>query len=209
MYGQALLTISQTSAGVYTITYNDAANGWAFYNPNSQPIGVNLWINASENSAGTAYTDNWNALTTSLTWDGTNYSGTVNLNNHAFTQGTLPANTTVNQLNFNFTEYPVGNGSHQTGDIQGTKYGFTPSATTTLATTEATITGKSRVVGGKFFPATKGAMQLTVYDFSGKVLRTMSVVADGAAIDLALPQRGMYILKVASTNHNEVVKFNN
>ena len=41
-YSQALLTITQTPAGsgIYTITYNDSANGWAFYDPYSQPIGV-------------------------------------------------------------------------------------------------------------------------------------------------------------------------
>ena len=41
-FGQALLTIVQTSpnSGIYTITYNDSANGWTFYNPYSQPIGI-------------------------------------------------------------------------------------------------------------------------------------------------------------------------
>ena len=38
-FSQATLSIIQTPAnsGIYTITYNDAANGWAFFNPNNQP----------------------------------------------------------------------------------------------------------------------------------------------------------------------------
>ena len=107
IYSQSLLTIVQTPAnsGIYTITYNDSANGWAFYNPGvGNPIGVYLWLNGADNSTGSPFNDNFSNITAQLTWDGTNYSGTIDLNTHNFnkTGGVLPAGTTVTELHFLF-----------------------------------------------------------------------------------------------------------
>lgn len=206
---QALLTIVKTSEGVYTMTYNDSANGWAFYDPMSQPIGVYLFINTGDSTQPGAYNDAWSNIPTSLTWDGTNYSGTINLNTHNFNNsgGVLPAGTTVNQLRFLFTESPAGNGSHQTTDKLGTDFGFTPSTLPLLATTNVDLSKKSVVINGKLHTSLKGSISLSVYEMSGKLVKNLNVKADGNAIDLNVSKNGLYLVKIANGSHNEVVKF--
>jgi hypothetical protein len=53
----------------------------------------------------------------------------------------------------------------------------------------------------------KGNLNVTVYDFSGRVLKTMNVKGDGNAIDLNVPQSGLYMVKVSNGTEQEVVKF--
>ncbi len=206
---QALLNIVKTAEGVYTMTYNDSANGWAFYDPFSQPIGVYLFINPGDTTPSGTFNDAWGNITTTLNWDGTNYSGTINLNTHNFnnTGGVLPAGTKVNELRFLFTEAPAGNGGHQTGDKLGTSYGFTSSTIPSLAVADVNGKTKSQVAAGKLFTSAKGNVELTVYDFGGKVIKTMKTNANGNPIDLNLNQKGLYLVKILSDNGSEVVKF--
>ncbi len=206
-YSQAILTIVQTPAnsGIYTITYNDAVNGWAFYNPYSQPIGVYLWLNGADNSTGSPFNDNFNNITTQLTWDGTNYTGTVNLNTHNFnnTGGVLPAGTTVNDLHFLFTEYPVGKNTHQTTDKLASAYGFTPTTTSSLSTIDVNSSKfKSFVSEGRLYTSKKGTVNIQVMDFSGRVIKTFTANSSVNGIELNLPKKGNYILKL----DNEIVK---
>lgn len=208
IYSQALLTIVQTPAnsGIYTITYNDAANGWAFYNPFSQPIGVYLWLNGADNSTGSPFNDSFSNITTQLTWDGTNYTGTVNLNTHNFnnTGGVLPAGTTVNDLHFLFTEYPVGKNNHQTTDKLASAYGFTSTTTSSLSTIDINSSKfKSFVSEGRLYTPKKGNVSIQVMDFSGRVIKTFTTKSTVNGIELNLPKKGDYILKL----DNEIVKF--
>ena len=53
----------------------------------------------------------------------------------------------------------------------------------------------------------KGNVQLSVYEMSGKLVKNLSVKADGNAIDLNVSKNGLYLVKIASGSHNEVVKF--
>ena len=207
-YSQALLTIVQTPAnsGIYTITYNDAANGWTFYNPFSQPIGVYLWLNGADNSTGSPFNDSFSNITTQLTWDGTNYTGTVNLNTHNFnnTGGVLPAGTTVNDLHFLFTEYPVGKNNHQTTDKLASAYGFTSTTTSSLSTIDINSSKfKSFVSEGRLYTPKKGNVNIQVMDFSGRVIKTFTANSTVNGIELNLPKKGDYILKL----ENEIVKF--
>lgn len=207
-YSQALLTIVQTPAnsGIYTITYNDAANGWTFYNPFSQPIGVYLWLNGADNSTGSPFNDSFSNITTQLTWDGTNYTGTVNLNTHNFnnTGGVLPAGTTVNDLHFLFTEYPVGKNNHQTTDKLASAYGFTSTTTSSLNTIDINSSKfKSFVSEGRLYTPKKGNVNIQVMDFSGRVIKTFTTNSTVNGIELNLPKKGDYILKL----ENEIVKF--
>lgn len=206
---QALLSIVKTSEGVYTMTYNDSANGWAFYDPMSQPIGVYLFINAADSSANANYNDAWTNITTQLTWDGTNYSGTINLNSHNFNQtgGILPAGTTVNQLNFLFTEFPTGNGSHQTSDKLGTAFGFTPSTTVSLGVSTSAVKAKSSIINGQLRTALAGNLSLEIYEMGGKLVRSLKANSNGNAIDLNINKSGIYLLKITNGSESEVVKF--
>lgn len=209
-FGQALLTIVQTSpnSGIYTITYNDSANGWAFYNPYSQPIGVYMWLNPTDTSGNSTYNDSWGNISTQLTWDGTNYSGTFNLNTHNFNNigGVLPAGTTVNELHFLFTEYPSGNGSHQTSDKLASSYGFTSTTTSSLGVVDINNSKfKSFVSEGKLYTSQKGNLEIQVYDFSGKIVKKIKINnLNKNGIELNLSQKGKYIVKI----NNEIVKVN-
>lgn len=206
---QALLKIVKTSEGVYTMTYNDSANGWAFYDPFSQPIGVYLFINPGDTTPSGTFNDAWSNITTTLNWDGTNYSGTINLNTHNFnnTGGVLPPGTKVNELRFLFTEAPAGNGGHQTADKLGTSYGFIPSTISSLAVADVNGKTKSQVAAGKLFTSAKGNLDITVYDFGGKVIKNLKVNANGNPIDLNLSQKGMYLMTISGNAISEAVKF--
>ena len=209
IYSQSLLTIVQTPAnsGIYTITYNDSANGWAFYNPGvGNPIGVYLWLNGADNSTGSSFNDNFSNITTQLTWDGANYSGTVNLNTHNFNNmgGVLPPGTTVNELHFLFTEFPVGKNTHQTTDKLASTYGFTSTVTSSLGTIDINSSKfKSFVSEGRLYTPKKGTVNIQVMDFSGRVIRTFTANSTVNGIELNLPKKGDYILKL----DNEIVKF--
>ena len=208
-YSQALLTIVQTPAnsGIYIITYNDSANGWAFYNPGvGNPIGVYLWLNGADNSTGSPFNDNFSNITAQLTWDGTNYSGTVNLNTHNFNNigGVLPAGTTINELHFLFTEYPVGKNNHQTTDKLASAYGFTSTTTSSLSTIDINSSKfKSFVSEGRLYTPKKGNLSVQVVDYSGRVIKTISAKASNNGIELNLPKKGNYFLKL----NDEVIKF--
>ena len=206
-FGQALLTIVQTSpnSGIYTITYNDSANGWAFFNPNSQPIGVYLWLNSSDTSTNSLYNDSWGNISTQLTWDGTNYTGTINLNTHNFNNigGVLPAGTTVNQLHFIFTDSPAGNNSHKTPDYLASVYGFSSTTTSSLGVIDINKSNfKSFISDGKLYTSQKGSLDIQVYDFSGKLVKKLNANNVSSGLELNLPKKGNYLVKV----NNEVVK---
>ena len=206
-FSQATLSIIQTptNSGIYTITYNDAANGWAFFNPNSQPIGVYLWLNSSDTSTNSLYNDSWSNISTQLTWDGTNYTGTINLNTHNFNNigGVLPAGTTVNQLHFIFTDSPAGNNSHKTPDYLASVYGFSSTTTSSLGVIDINKSNfKSFISDGKLYTSQKGSLDIQVYDFSGKLVKKLNANNVSSGLELNLPKKGNYLVKV----NNEVVK---
>ena len=206
-FSQATLSIIQTPAnsGIYTITYNDAVNGWVFYNPYSQPIGVYMWLNPTDTSTNSLYNDSWSNISTQLTWDGTNYTGTINLNTHNFNNigGVLPAGTTVNQLHFIFTDSPAGNNSHKTPDYLASVYGFSSTTTSSLGVIDINKSNfKSFISDGKLYTSQKGNLDIQVYDFSGKLVKKLNANNVSSGLELNLPKKGNYLVKV----NNEVVK---
>ena len=89
----------------------------------------------------------------------------------------------------------------------GANYIATFEVTSTLATTEASLAKKSAVVGGKLYTAKKGILNLTIYDFSGRLIKKMSVKSDGNAVELNLQNKGNYILNLSDAKSTENVKF--
>ena len=206
-YSSCILQSSIINSGIYTITYNDSANGWAFYNPGvGNPIGVYLWLNGADNSTGSPFNDNFSNITAQLTWDGTNYSGTIDLNTHNFnkTGGVLPAGTTVTELHFLFTEFPRGKNTHQTTNKLASAYGFTSTTTSSLSTIDINSSKfKSFVSEGRLYTPKKGIVNIQVMDFSGRVIKTFTANSSVNGIELNLPKKGNFILKL----DNEIVKF--
>ena len=116
-------------------------------------------------------------------WGGKTFpSGTGVLNSAADNIPTTPGtyNVTFNRL---------------TGE-----YAFTVS---TLATGETVKKSKSFVSEGKLYTNKQGNLSVQVVDYSGRVIKTISAKASTNGIELNLPKKGNYILKL----NDEVIKF--
>ena len=195
------------SNGVYNLTYGKSGD-WSFYNPQSQPtFYVHVWSAQSDgdNNQGN-FDDAWTNSNTTMTWSAADnaYIGTINLNTKLFTNSnnTMPTGTVVQRIGIVFKNKSNG-ADFQSGDrdLEG------PTTLTTLAVSESNGKAKSQVAAGKLFTSAKGNLDLTVYDFGGKVIKTLKTNANGNPIDLNLSQKGLYLVKISGNNVSEVVKF--
>lgn len=195
------------SNGVYNLTYGKSGD-WSFYNPQSQPtFYVHVWSAQSDgdNNQGN-FDDAWTNSNTTMTWSAADnaYIGTINLNTKLFTNSnnTMPTGTVVQRIGIVFKNKSNG-ADFQSGDrdLEG------PTTLTTLAVSESNGKAKSQVAAGKLFTSAKGNLDLTVYDFAGKVIKTLKTNANGNPIDLNLSQKGLYLVKISGNNVSEVVKF--
>ena len=205
-FGQLTHTVSN---GVYKLTYGKTAD-WTFYDPQSAPtFYVHVWSSQTDgdNDKGN-YDDAWSNSTTTMTWDAVEnaYIGTIDLNTKLFSgsNSTMPVGTVVQRIGVVFKNQSNG-ATFQSADkdLEG------PTTLSTLAVSDANGKAKSQVAGGKLFTAVKGNVDLTVYDFSGKVIKTMKVNASGNPIELNLNQKGLFLVKISGSNVSEVVKFAN
>lgn len=195
------------SNGVYNLTYGKSGD-WSFYNPQSQPtFYVHVWSNQSDgdNNQGN-FDDAWTNSNTTMTWSATEgaYVGTINLNTKLFTNSnnTMPQGTVVQRIGVVFKNKSNGADFQSVDrDLEG------PTTLTTLAVSESNGKAKSQVAAGKLFTSAKGNLDLTVYDFGGKVIKTLKTNANGNPIDLNLSQKGLYLVKISGNNVSEVVKF--
>ena len=195
------------SNGVYNLTYGKSGD-WSFYNPQSQPtFYVHVWSNQSDgdNNQGN-FDDAWTNSNTTMTWSDTEaaYVGTINLNTKLFTNSnnTMPQGTVVQRIGVVFKNKSNGADFQSVDrDLEG------PTTLTTLAVSESNGKAKSQVAAGKLFTSAKGNLDLTVYDFGGKVIKTLKTNANGNPIDLNLSQKGLYLVKISGNNFSEVVKF--
>lgn len=195
------------SNGVYNLTYGKSGD-WSFYDPQSQPtFYVHVWSAQSDgdNNQGN-FDDAWSNSNTTMTWDNTEgaYVGTINLNTKLFTNSnnTMPQGTVVQRIGVVFKNKSNG-ADFQSGDrdLEG------PTTLTAMAVSEAGGKTKAQVAAGKLFTSAKGDLELTVYDFGGKVIKTLKVNANGNPIELNLSQKGLYLMKISGNNISEVVKF--
>lgn len=202
---QATLTAVETptGSGILKITYTDAANSWAFYNPNSAAdIWLHCWVNSADNTTGNAYTDDWNNSLEKISWSAADnaYIGYVNLASHTFTQGKFPAGTTVYKFNIVMKNKQVG------ADYQSVDKSFTLSPSViipVLGLNDALLKSKSFVSDGKLYTAKQGNLSIQVVDFSGRIIKAMNVKSSTNGVELNLPKKGNYLLKV----NDEVIKF--
>lgn len=195
------------SNGVYNLTYGKTGD-FTFYNPQSQPtFYVHVWSAQSDgdNNQGN-FDDAWTNSNTTMTWSATEgaYVGTINLNTKLFTNSnnTMSSGTVVQRIGIVFKNKSNGADFQSVDrDLEG------PTTLTTLAVSESNGKAKSQVAAGKLFTSAKGNLDLTVYDFGGKVIKTLKTNANGNPIDLNLSQKGLYLVKISGNNFSEVVKF--
>ncbi len=205
----AQLTSQVVSPGVFKLTYG-AANDYSFYDPGFEvaTFYVHTWINQTDNSANTSYDDSWNNSNVTMNWSAADnaYVGTINLNSKMFTNSnnTVAAGTTVQKVGIVFKNQQNG-ATKQSADSSITG----PTTLTTMAVSESNGKTKSQVAAGKLFTSVKGNLDITVYDFGGKVIKTFKVNSNGNPIDLNLSQKGMFLVTISGSNISEVVKFAN
>lgn len=214
----AVLTVSAQfvvqvqSPGVVKLTYG-ASNDYSIYSPGFEvpTFWVHVWSYPADNSTGTMYDDSWSNSNVAMNWDSSAgaYVGTINLNNKVFTNGnkTFPSGTTVNNLGFVFKNQQNG-ATAQSGDLVATNFGFTSTVTdSNLGVSDQAVNAKSHIVNGKLYTAQKGNLSITVYEMSGKLVKSFTANSNGSEIDLNLSKSGLYFAKITNGAHSEVVKF--
>lgn len=205
-FGQLTYTVNN---GEYKLTYGKTSD-YSFYDPQSQPtFYVHVWSSQTDgdNNKGN-FDDAWTNSTTTMTWDAVEnaYVGTINLNTKLFTNSnnTMPVGTVVQRIGVVFKNKSNGADFQSSDrDLEG------PTTLSTMAVSEANGKAKSQVAAGKLFTSAKGNIDLTVYDFGGKVIKTMKVNANGNPIDLNISQKGLFLVQISGNNVSEVVKFAN
>ena len=85
----------------------------------------------------------------------------------------------------------------------GANYKATFTVSNTLASAETVKKSKSFVSEGKLYTNKQGNLSVQVVDYSGRVIKTISAKASTNGIELNLPKKGNYILKL----NDEVIKF--
>jgi len=203
----AQLTTQVVSAGVFKLTYG-AANDYSFYDPGFEvpTFYVHTWITQADNSANISYDDSWNNSNVTMNWSAADnaYVGIIDLNTKTFTNtnNIVSGGTTVQKVGIVFKDQQNG-ASKQSADSSVVG----PTTLATMAVSESNGKSKSQVATGKLFTSVKGNLDITVYDFGGKVIKTLKVNANGNPIDLNLSQKGMFLATISGNNISEVVKF--
>lgn len=85
----------------------------------------------------------------------------------------------------------------------GANYKATFTVSNTLATGENAKKAKSFVSEGKLYTNKQGNLSVQVVDFSGRIIKTITTKASSNGIELNLPKKGNYFLKL----NDEVIKF--
>ncbi len=207
----AQLVVTPVSDGVIKLTYGQS-NDYSLYSPGfgTPSFWIHMWVPTS------SYEDAWTDSNVEMVWNSaiSAYEPTVNLNTKVWTNGgsVLPTNYAVDQLGLVFKNQQNG-ATSQSNDIiiGGTTdaYGFTGTTTLgALGIAELTrIKAKSFVSEGRLYTPKSGNLTVTVYDFSGKVLRNFNVKSNGNPVDLNMDQKGTYIVRVSNGTETEAVKF--
>ncbi len=169
----------------------------------STPVNLYSWSNTGDNTAGTfkELFGGWPGKLMTGPDAGGNYTASVDLST------LYAAGTKVNEINF---IYNNGSGT-QTADLKASANatGWSPVTIAMMAVSEVASKAKSQVAAGKLFTTAKGNLDVAIYDFSGKMIKTMKVNASGTPIDLGLSQKGMYLMTISGANIAETVKFSN
>lgn len=207
----AQVQVTVTSAGKVKIMYG-ASNNYTFYAPGvgTQTFYIHMWSVPADNGTGAQLDDSWNNSNVTMNWSAADnaYVGNVDFATKLWTgtNNVIPAGTTLTNFGMVFKDQQNG-ATHQSADVQANTVGFTPTTIPALAVSNVSAKAKSSVVAGKLYTSAKGNLTLSVYEMSGKLVRTFDVKADGNAIDLNVPSNGLYLVKITNGSENEVVKF--
>lgn len=205
----AQLQIKEVKDGVFTFTYGKNGD-WSAYDPKgANSFFVHTWVNATDNSKGITYDDAWTNSNVEMTYDTTEnaFVGKIDLNTKIFTNtnNTIPQGTTVQKVGLVFKNKKDG-ADWQSGDLE--LVGPTTLKDSKLSVAVAKTEAKGSVVSaGKLYTSKRGDLSVEIYDFSGKLVKAFSVKSNGNAIDISLPNKGFYIMKITEGTQTEILKF--
>ena len=185
---KAQMTITQTG-NVVNFSYTIDPSVW-----NSTPINLYAYVESSSASNGQS-----KKLLGS--WPGTTLSGTGPYTASVDLSTLYSAGVTISEI-----KYIYNYGSYQnpsSGGFNATSAGFKPvTISSTLGTIENASKTSSFFSEGKLYTSQKGNLDIQVYDFSGKLVKKVNANNISNGLELNLPKKGNYLVKVNS----EVVK---
>ena len=202
----AQMTVS-TNGNLVTFNYTLDSNIW-----NSSPVYLYTFVDASKASNG--------VFKEFTPWPGDKMTDTSGTGAGPFTLtvdlSSYPAGTVINDINFIYTNGGEGGNTYQNPQGYGNSFNTTDHATgwspvtvtAPLAVSDiAGLSKKSVVSEGKLYTVQQGNLDIQVYDFSGKAVKTLKVKTTGNPIDINLQQKGLYLMKISNGQTSEVVKF--
>ncbi|WP_417428665.1 T9SS type A sorting domain-containing protein [Halpernia sp.] len=196
------------SPGVYKITYG-ATNDYTTYDPGFgvPTFYVHVFISAADNSQNVAYNDAWTNSTVTMNFDSGvgAYVGTIDLNTKLFTNtnNTVPQGTTVNKVGMVFKDLQNG-ATKQSADLS---INLTTILSGLAVNDLQNAKKNSFVADGKLYTKLSGNLDVTVYDMGGKIVEKSQVKSSDFGLELNVPQRGNYIVKISNGSQTETVKF--
>ena len=207
----AQLVVTNVSAGVIKLTYGQS-NDYSLYGPGvgTTSFWVHTWI------PSTAHNDAWTNSNVEMIWNAgiSAYEATIDLNTKVFTNSntTVPANTTVDEMGMVFKNQQNGATSQSSDIIIGGStdaYGFTGTTTQgSLGISEfSNLKNKTLVSKGMLYTTKEGTLDITVFDFNGRMIKNMKVNASSNLIDLGVEKEGAYIVRVSNNEGTEAIKF--
>lgn len=192
----------------HTVTFSaNTGSDWG-----STPMFLYAYVETTDTTpAGTTTTQilgNWPG--TEMTGSGP-YSVSVDLASF-FSSG-----TTINNIKFIYNNGGNGGTTYQnppsgqpgfSATDTARAIGWSPVTISTLGVSDILNHNlNSLVADGQLITSQKGILKLTVYDFGGKVIKTLNVKNTGNPIDLNVSQKGLYLVTISNGNETEVVKF--
>lgn len=149
-----------------------------------------------------------------LVWNGDvgALQGTVNLQNYVFngSNGSFLEGNIINNFGFLLVSVPSSGSWPQTADLFAANYpDFTPFMIPHMGIADVAQKTDFKVANGKLFTSAIGNLQLDIYDFSGKLVKSENVNNSENAIGLNINTKGFYILKVKNNDGTTAIKFSN
>ena len=195
------IALSSTANGIVSITYNDAANSWDLYDPLSDiDIHLHIWIDNIMNSLNIYYQDEWTnpASLIKLTWDGSDWVGTIDLNTHDFTNSgnIIPTGTVVMDFNFALRSF---DGLNKSADLLASNYGFSNATLPVEEFSKNSITlnlikNNLEIKGLEF----NQKFQLNIYDINGRLHKKLN---EKSSLNLDDLSPSIYVLKLKTENN--------
>lgn len=189
-----------------TFTHND----WSFFDPYYDKMMVYVFVKPEQNSAGQNLYDDWGTFAAEMTWNETvgARQATIDLKDYVFQHGgKIQDGNTLNDFGFIFIRKPDSGEWGQTAYLFASEHGFKPFTLPVLSTLPAAFYQKSSVVDGQLHTSVKGLLKLSVYDFSGRLIKNFQVKNQGQSIDLNILKGGNYMLHIVGEGTQETLKF--